>query len=52
MKAKHQAVRRHWLLRVADALAKIECANQRGNPGRDVNHGATGKIESRESPAQ
>ncbi len=36
---------RHRLLAVADPLAEHECADQRGDAGVDVHHGAAGKID-------
>ena len=51
-KAQHQAMWWHRLFRIADALSHVERAHQRGNTGGDVHHGASGKIQRRESSAQ
>ena len=42
---KRQVVRRHVLTRKAAALAQHDGADQRGDAGADVNHGAAGKIQ-------
>ena len=45
--AEHHGVGRHILLRIADALAEIEGADQRGDAAGDVDDGAAGKVEDR-----
>ncbi len=39
-------MRRGWFFGIADALAEVERADQRGDAGGDVNHGAAGKVEA------
>src|SRR5215471_12472429 len=51
-KAQYHAVREHGLLRISEALAEINRANQSRNTRCDVDHRAASKIERRETPAQ
>ena len=50
--AQYDAVRRHRLPGVAEALAEVERADERRNAGRDVHHGPPREIERREDPAE
>ena len=49
---QRQAVRRHRLLAVADALADHEGAHQAGDGGVDVHHGAAGEVQRAPLPGQ
>ena len=49
--AEHDRVRRHGLLRVAEALAEVERRDQRGDAGGDVHDGAAGEVEAGEAAA-
>ena len=50
--AEDEAVRRHWLLRIAGALAEIERAHQGRDARRNVNDGSPGEVKGREPAAE